>query len=304
MRSSDLYSYIVPQTGGDSAEKALQNLKGKIGERSIVTGDLNERLTKWDRVTNARGRVVVKCATKWNYKVTPPRSASYKARGRDGESTPNLLVGLEAAEVTQPKDRVWNDSSDHTPILYTVKNVSIKVGKRRISKTMLCNQRNREEAGKWYREKTPELTKKVKAVGSEGAQAIYKEVTIFITEPWVRMTERKPATRSPHWNSGLQMRWEDLRKARMRASKSGLDTDRELFEAKRKEFQKANRRRRRAFERNTENLLQKCQNEVLSTVIPKYRRRRQEKDRILSNSGILLDSAAFTRFMGSYHDQN
>lgn len=93
-------------------------------------------------------------------------------------------------------------------------------------------------------------------------------------------------------------------KARVSASTSGLDTDRELFEVKRKEFQRANRIRRRAFDRKTEKLLEGCSNEVLSAAIAKDRRRRQDKYRIISNNWNLLDPVAFTRFMWSYHDQN
>lgn len=154
-------------------------------------------------MTNTRGRTVVKCVGRWNYKATPPGSASYKARGRAGESTPDLLLDLEVAEVIQPKDRRLDDSSDHIPILYVVKNANIEVGKRIVSKTILSNKRNREEAGKWYRENIQELKRRVKEEGLEGAQVIFKEVARRITEPWVKMAERKPETRSPHWNAGL-----------------------------------------------------------------------------------------------------
>lgn len=103
----------------------------------------------------------------------------------------------------QPKDRGLDDSSDHIPILYVVKNANIEVGKRIVSKTILSNKRNREEAREWYRENIPELKRRVKEEGFEGAQVIFKEVARRITEPWVKMAERKPETRSPHLNAGL-----------------------------------------------------------------------------------------------------
>lgn len=58
--------YIVPQTCGDSAEKALQNVKGEHGERTVITGKLNAMHTRWDRMTNGTDRVVVKCVDRWN----------------------------------------------------------------------------------------------------------------------------------------------------------------------------------------------------------------------------------------------
>lgn len=158
-------------------------------------------------------------------------------------------------EVIQPKDRFWHDSPYHTPILYTVKDAGIKVGKGRASKTMLCNRRNTEEAGEWYREQITELMRTAREVGSKWAQEVFKEIARCITEPWVNMAERKPATRSANWNAGLQMRWESLRKPRVRARKSATDTDREHFESKRKEFRRAKRRRKRALGRNTAKLL-------------------------------------------------
>lgn len=51
-------------------------MKGENGERTIITGDLNARHIRWDRMTNARGRAVFKCAKRWNYKIKPPGSAS------------------------------------------------------------------------------------------------------------------------------------------------------------------------------------------------------------------------------------
>lgn len=67
------------------------------------------------------------------------------------------------------------------------------------------------------------------------------------------------------------MNWEALRKARVRARKYGLDTDREKIEMKRKEFQQANIRIKRAFERNTEKLFERYPNDVLATAIEKDR---------------------------------
>lgn len=102
--------------------------------------------------------------------------------------------------------------------------------------------RNREEDREWYRERIADLTRRVRDVRLEGAQVVFNEVTRCTTEPWVRMGKKKLKTRSRHWNAGLQMQCGPLTKAVLRAKNSGLGTDRELFEAKRKAFQKVNRR--------------------------------------------------------------
>lgn len=69
----------------------------------------------------------------------------------DQESTLDLFLDLEAEEVVQTRYRWWDDTSDHKYILYTVQEVNVKVGKCRVSKKMLGNRSNREEAGEWYR---------------------------------------------------------------------------------------------------------------------------------------------------------
>lgn len=142
--------YIGTQTSGKSTEEALTTLKGGTEEGTKITGDLNARRFKWYRTTNARGESTVIWAIRWNYKIKPPKTASYKAKGRTGESTPDFLLDLDAAEAYQTRDVRWYDTSDHTPILYTVNGTNINRGKHRISKSMLNNSRNRSEAGDQY----------------------------------------------------------------------------------------------------------------------------------------------------------
>lgn len=72
----------------------------------------------WDKVTNKRGKALVRNAARKNYKVLTPTRASYRAKRRNAESSPELLMDLERATVSQPCDSRWDNSSDHTPLLY------------------------------------------------------------------------------------------------------------------------------------------------------------------------------------------
>lgn len=153
--------YIEPQMNWKSTKEALTTLKGGTEERTIITGDLNSRYVKWERTTNARGKATVSCATRCNYKITPKNSVVHNQR-QNRESTLDLLLYLDAAEADHPRDLRWDDTSDHTPILYTVKGTNIKIGKPRISKSMLNNSRNRDEAGEQYRESILNLAEKVR----------------------------------------------------------------------------------------------------------------------------------------------
>lgn len=59
---------------------------------------------------------------------------------------------------------------------------------------------------------------------------------MLITKPWVEIVNRKPSTRRRHWNASLQMKWKEVRRARAKARKSGLDIDRAQLKEKRRAF--------------------------------------------------------------------
>lgn len=113
------------------------------------------------------------------------------------------MLDLKKAKVTQPSSEKWEESSDHTPLLYKVRNANLKQGKLRISKEMLSNQRNSEEAGEFYRQESTGMTTKIKQADNRTAEGILKEVSRLIEKPWSRMVQRKPKNRSPHWNKRL-----------------------------------------------------------------------------------------------------
>lgn len=58
------------------------------------------------------------------------------------------------------------------------------------------------------------------------------------------------------------------------------------------------------MQRRTEAMLERCPNNNLAEAISKDKRRREDLRRQHSSSGKLLNRAAFTDFMGNFHDQN
>lgn len=52
-------------------------------------------------------------------------------------------MDLHKAQVSHPSDDRWDDASDHTPVVYKVSDVNIKVGECRITKAMLNNIRKK-----------------------------------------------------------------------------------------------------------------------------------------------------------------
>lgn len=116
----------------------------------------------------------------------------------------------------------------------------------------------------------------------------------IITQPWREMTERKPGTKSPHWNASLNGKWLEMKKARKRALKSKLTIDWEDFVSKRKSFQRENRKQRRYLTRRTKALLEICPNNQLAEAINKDKIRRHNQARPQSKNGKVLNPIFFT----------
>lgn len=129
--------YANPQTKRELLETTIDKIRGTNGRRTILTGEINGRHKAWDKITNNRGRYLVKLPKKWNLKITGTRSPSYNVRGRAGSSHPDLIIYTEAVEATQPTNGIWKEASDHTLILYGIQDVSLRQGIDRISKSML-----------------------------------------------------------------------------------------------------------------------------------------------------------------------
>lgn len=79
-----------------------------------------------------------------------------------------------------------------------MRNAKLEAGKRRVSTAMQHNQRNREEAGEWYRRTITPLIEILKQVQKETAQETYLRARREITDPLTEMVERKQSTRRPN----------------------------------------------------------------------------------------------------------
>lgn len=105
---------------------------------------------------------MVEFARNANVKILTSPRPSFQAKGRAGQSSADLLPDIEQDTTSQPRDESWEGASDHTSILYEVRNANLKVGKRRVSKSMLHNMRNREEAGERYIQVIPWLVERAR----------------------------------------------------------------------------------------------------------------------------------------------
>lgn len=240
-------------------------------------GDPNARHHAWDKATSARGRAIHRWARMWNLKVTSTRKPSYRAIGRVEKSYSDLMLGKEKVETTQPEGGSWVDSLDHTAILYKLKEVCAKRGILIISKTVLANRRNREEVAKAYGVLLGALSVEIRKAKHEEAQVSYEHLRKTVVAPWEHIMRRRPRTRTPHWNFNLDHRWKLMRKARVRANRSGLQTDWDIFETSRNHFVKENRNSCRRFRKRTDELLQKSGYCQMSEACRRDKRRREER---------------------------
>lgn len=101
--------YVGSNTSGGKLEEILNRLYGDGKRRVITVGESNGRHKIWDKVTNTRRKALVRIAARKNYKVPTPARVSDTAKGRTGESSPDLLINLERATVSQPCNRRWDN---------------------------------------------------------------------------------------------------------------------------------------------------------------------------------------------------
>lgn len=133
-------------------------------------GESNARHKRWYTTSNTRGMAVIKFGRETNARISVPPEPSYRTNGRQGHSNPDLMLDWEQVGKTKSRSDIWSWSSDHTPLLYIVRNAKLIVDNRRVSKAMIHNLRNLEEAGEWYRRTIPPLLEIIKQVQNETAQ--------------------------------------------------------------------------------------------------------------------------------------
>lgn len=78
--------------------------------------------------------------------------------------------------MTQPRIEYWDNTSDHTSLMYKMREVALRLERLRTSKTMLNNVKNIEEAGELYRQVIPKLIGLVKTADIAPTQAVFDEV--------------------------------------------------------------------------------------------------------------------------------
>lgn len=178
----------------------------------MIAGDPNGHHKAWDSMTNPTGSALAQWSKKCNQRITQTNSPSYQPKGRTGSSYPDLIIDGKRAQVSKPIGVMWKDSSDHTPICYTIKNVSLKLSRLLLCKLILSNVANTEKVGGNYREKLLDLITEVIKSTKENAQRIIEKLAQSFTEPWNVIIRRKTKTQCPHWNVFLHQKWRQWRR--------------------------------------------------------------------------------------------
>lgn len=199
---------------------------------------------------------------------------------------------------------MWEGSSDHTLIMHNIKDRNMKKARKMVSKKILTNKCNKEEVAEHYAQLLEEIASNIRSKNLERAQDVFELARDVIAEPWERIARRRSNTKTPHWNFHLNSRWRDMRKARMRANKSGLRIDMDTYEEKRRRFLKEKRRAKRRLKSRTEALLRKGSGNAMAEAIRRERKRREEQQKESALNSSELNPTEFTEFMGTFHDQN
>lgn len=220
-----------------------------------------------------------------NLKLTEPPKPSYVEKGMKGASKPNLLLDNKGAVVSQLADEGWDNSSDHSPVPYELAAAEVKKGRKRITKEILANPRNKNEAAEHYGSPLPKLIAEIKESHPEEAQHMFEKVEESITQPWREMLKRSQLTRRPHWNIKLELMWQKMKKARRRAKRSQLTIDWELYRESRRTFAEENREIKRRFVNRKESMIGYCHNQELADAIKKDKKNTKELEEVNRNSG-------------------
>lgn len=99
------------------------------------------------------------------------------------------------------------------------------------------------------------------------------------------------------------MLWRAMVRTRKKIKNSGLMADRMAFEEKQSRFQEESRRQRRRFAQITEERLNKGEHDAVTEAIRTGARKRRNREREQTSKGDPLNTADFTEFMGTHHDQ-
>lgn len=106
-----------------------------------IARDFSARHAVWDSVSKGRGTAIKKFTVKINYVISPPSRPSFHSKGQKVWSKPDLLLYKEISKVNHRSEKVWDNTSDHTPITYTIYNVLLGVKRhRRLTKTIPANR--------------------------------------------------------------------------------------------------------------------------------------------------------------------
>lgn len=97
-------SYISPAAIATEEDQVLNQIKGPSTDRAIIIGEINARSTLWDKMSNARGRRLVKWAANNNWKIRTPKKPTFWAQnGVFSTLDISLMKGIPACKVAVPE---------------------------------------------------------------------------------------------------------------------------------------------------------------------------------------------------------
>lgn len=110
-------TFLSPTTTGTKMTHVLNRNDSQKHGRELILGDLNTRNGIWNRATNQRGRAVITETEGTRYQASDPREQKYTPRGREGFSTPDILLSnIRGVRAEGTGENRWTGESDHLPV--------------------------------------------------------------------------------------------------------------------------------------------------------------------------------------------
>lgn len=189
----------------DTAQNFLTDTLNRNGDHHVVVGDLNARISRWDTKTKEIGVAVSNAAYKTHkaYVVAAKEPSYYRTVKHKGgtnstqKSNPDLAIVRTHEATAYIDEKDWVAVSDHRPVVLFIKaEVKLKHSKRRVAMSLFFSKEAVKESVAHYEDEIDTTLRNLEDCKTgkteKEIQAVYRNIEIYITDPWIRIINKGP----------------------------------------------------------------------------------------------------------------
>ena len=241
--------YIKPNALKSCFTACMKMISENTSRNTVLTGDLNARHTRWDRVSTSQGRWLSTMASKNGWEINAPSEPTFSAHS--GHSTVDLIITRNiSAQATSVLHGSWDGCSDHFAVQSTIriseKMQNVQHRSTKIPYSQRSNSKYTRIASVMYKEKLPPLVRCIKNCRDKNTlEDLYRQFKNTILEPWSEARKQKKRRFKYFWNRQLDGMKNQRSRLYRTAKKSGAPNDWDLYHKKDLEIRKIVQSRKR-----------------------------------------------------------